>query len=116
MILLELAQPAHHGAVVVQPRVAVLVELPPQTRRLLGLLDKLVGDVRLKAENMRRVAALDAAGFGALAESLATLNADPKALKSALDQLAAGGTAAYRSAQVTTSSPAAQVMVSSTPP
>lgn len=61
-------------------------------------LDKLVGDVRLKAENMRRVAALDAAGFGALAESLATLNADPKALKSALDQLAAGGTAAYRSA------------------
>lgn len=61
-------------------------------------LDKLVGDVRLKAENMRRVAALDAAGFGALAESLATLNADPKALKSALDQLAAGGTAVYRSA------------------
>lgn len=61
-------------------------------------LNNLVSDVRTKAENFRRLAALDNAGYGALAESLATMAGDPATLKSALDQLAAGGVAAYASA------------------
>ena len=61
-------------------------------------LDKLVSGIQLKAQNLQRLNQLQAQGFGSLAAELVTLNTDPKALKAALDQLAAQGTAGLAAA------------------
>ena len=50
----------------------------------------MVDSVRLKGENIRRLARLQDLGFGDLAVELAKLNDDPAKLKAALDQLANG--------------------------
>lgn len=73
-------------------------------------LDDMVADVRTKASNIRRVAALDQMGFGDLADALASLNSDPKALKAALDQLAAGGVSAYQAANAKLAGAQAEVI------
>lgn len=61
-------------------------------------LDTATSNLRLKANNIRRLGQIQSAGFGDLAVALAGMNADPKKLAAALDQLAAGGVAAYRTA------------------
>lgn len=61
-------------------------------------LDKMVDSVRLKGENIRRLARLQDLGFGDLAVELAKLNDDPAKLKAALDQLANGAAGGYAAA------------------
>ncbi len=61
-------------------------------------LDTATSNLRLKANNIRRLGQLQSAGYGDLAVALAGMNTDPKKLAAALDQLAAGGVAAYQAA------------------
>lgn len=56
-------------------------------------LDELIATLQLKGQNIARLRNLEALGFGNVAAQLATLNDDPEALRAALDQLFAGGTA-----------------------